>query len=156
MPRRIRDWRKLKYREELFLRYFTWRIKVHDLDHTHYCRTLTSEMTEDQKCWFSFLFGMTYRSPQAFAYWSTFPDFEELDIDEVEEWNIDNWKRTTYGTDARYNKGHFASQTGSLMEWAAEDEETLLQKVKRLTSEDCPSKNFESLFAGVCEVFKFK
>jgi hypothetical protein len=152
-PRRL-DWRKLKYREELFFRYFTWRSSVHDLDHSHYCQTLTFGMTDEQKCWFAFLFGMTYRTPQAYAYWFSYPNFEKIDLEEVEDWNHDNWKRATYGTDARYNKGHFHSQTSSLVEWMGEYD-SLLAKVKDLTSSDNPEENFLKLFESVGEVYKY-
>lgn len=153
MPRYIRDWRKLQYREELFFRYFRWRVSVHDLDHSHYCKTLTRNMTQSQRCWFSLLFGMTYRTPQAYAYWWHFNDLEEINIDQVIEWNADNWKRTSYGTDARYNKGHFAAQTKSVIEWA--DDEGLLKKIRRLTSSKDPRKNFDTLFNEICKLYKF-
>lgn len=152
-PRKI-DWRKQKYREELFFRYFTWRSSVHDLDHSHYCQTLSFGMNDKEKCWFAFLFGMTYRTPQAFAYYYTFPDFERLDLDEVELWNSDNWKRATYGTDARYNKGHFHKQTVSLREWM-KGYDSLLEKVLELTSSDDPEENFNNLFNSICQVYKY-
>jgi len=154
MPKPVRDWRSLKNREELFLRYYTWRMTVDDLDHSHYCRVLTSEMTREQKCWFGFLFGMTYRTPQAYAYWWHFQDFEEITEQDVERWNTENWKRTSYGTDARYNKGHFAAQTCSLIKWV-DGYSSLLEKVEALTSFKDPHTNFESLFNSVCEIFKF-
>lgn len=141
------EWRDLKNREELFFRYFTWRNSVYDLDHSHYCKILTGEMTPSQKCWFSFLFGMTYRTPQAYAYWATFPNFEELDLDEVEKWNSENWNRTTYGTDARYNKGHFSAQVNSLVQWAGKY--GLLGKVKLLTNGSDPKENFQRLFNSI-------
>lgn len=150
---RIIDWRPLKYREELFFRYFTWRMKVNDLDHSHYCQVLTADMTPAQKCWFSFLFGMTYRTPQAYAYWYTFPDFEKMNLKEVIEWNADNWKRTTYGTDARYNKGHFATQFASIQDWVGSSD--LLTKVSDLTMTDDAHINFEQLFAAISRLFKY-
>jgi hypothetical protein len=158
MPARVtlsknRDWKLLVNREELFFRYFKWRMSVHDLDHSHYCKVLTEEMNRQQKCWFSFLFGMTYRTPQAYAYWWTFKNFETLKLSEVEEWHADNWQRTTYGTDARYNKGHFHKQVASIMEWKGE--QSLYAKIRELTSHDDPRVNFENLFESICGIYKY-
>lgn len=148
-----RDWKALRNREELFFRYFKWRVSVHDLDHGHYCKTLTEDMTDQQKCWFSFLFGMTYRTPQAYAYWWTFNNLDDINLNELKKWNADNWKRTTYGTDARYNKGHFYDQVKSIMDWKGKY--SLHGKIKSLISDNDPRENFESLFEGICEVHKY-
>lgn len=153
MPRIEKDWRKIDFREDLFLRYFSWRTSIHDLDHSHYCKTLCQDMTAEQKTWFGFLFGMTYRTPQAYAYWWTFPDFEQIDREELELWHVDNWKRTSYGTDARYNKGYLVSQVVSLTQWCGK--ESLHSKVTRLTRSKDPGKNFQTLFDSICEVFKY-
>jgi hypothetical protein len=96
---------------------------------------------------------MTYRTPQAYAYWYHFNDFELLNIDDVTEWNKDNWSRTSYGTDARYNKGHFASQTKSIIEWVGE--EGLLKKIRRLTNSPNRKTNFDRLFNEIGKLFKY-
>lgn len=153
-PKSERNWKLLENREELFLRYFKWRMSVHDLDHSHYCQTLTRNMTNPQKAWFSFLFGMTYRTPQAYAYWATFPNFEKIDLDEVIKWHKDNWERTTYGTDARYNKGHFHKQVASLQRWAGKDR-CLYSKVLSIVDSPNPKVNFLKLFAEVCGLYKY-
>lgn len=147
------NWKLLKYREELFFRYFKWRFSVHDLDHSHYCRTLTREMNHSQRCWFSLLFGMTYRTPQAYAYWWTFKDFHLINMAELESWHADNWKRTTYGTDARYNKGHFVSQVQSIKNWVGK--ENLYHKIHALVSSDNPRENFQKLFDAICGLHKY-
>lgn len=156
MPRvgsRSTDWRHLDNREELFFRYLRWRLSVHDLDHSHYCKVLTEGMTDSEKCWFSFLFGMTYRTPQAYAYWYTFPNVEEIDLEAMEEWHKDNWKRTSYGTDTRYNKGHFVAQTESILEWKAGG--TLLEKVLEAANVGTAFENFSSLFEEICTLHKY-
>jgi hypothetical protein len=110
-------------------------------------------MNKQQKCWFSLLFGLTYRTPQAYAYWWTFPSLENLNIKELDEWHKDNWKRTTYGTDARYNKGHFVRQVQSILDWKGD--QSLYMKFKSLTNTDNPRTNFDQLFNGICQIYKF-
>lgn len=152
-PLITRDWRLPQFREELFLRYFRWRSSVHDLDHSHYCKTLTAGMSDSEKAWFAFLFGMTYRTPQAYAFWWHFPTLEEIDWDGIDDWNTANWKRCTYGTDARYNKGHFAAQARSVAVWCGA--QSLLERVRGLTAGDDPAENFRSLFDGIRQVHKY-
>lgn len=148
------DWKSLKNRNELFFRYFKWRMTVHDLDHSHYCRCMADGMSDEQRVWFAFLFGMTYRTPQAYAYWWTFPVFEDIDMDELKEWHGNNWKRTSYGTDARYNKGHFHAQVASLKKWVGD--QSLLAKVRSLVFSDDSSANFKSLFNAIRDgIYKY-
>jgi len=147
------DWRSPDLREELFNRYFKWRILSHDLDHTHYMNVLCEDYSFEQKAWFAFAFGMTYRTPQAFSYTETFPDFHATSLDEIEKWHTENWKRTTYGTDARYNKGHFHKQCTSIKEWLKG--KTFQQKLDGILVHDTQRKNFWALYNEVLSLYKY-
>jgi len=149
----LTDWKSPENRKELFNRYFNWRILTHDLDHTHYMRTLCSDYDYERKAWFAMLFGMTYRTPQAFAYAETFKYVHEHTIEEFEEWNTNNWKRTSYGTDARYNKGHFASQVKSVKEWLGTD--TFESKFKKILVHDNEKQNFYAMYSEILKLYKF-
>lgn len=140
------DWKRPENRGELFTRYLRWRMTVHDLDHTHYCKILTEGYDYERKAWFALLFGMTYRTPQAFAYSETFPYFHQIDWTEAEEWHKLNWKRTSYGTDARYNKGHFIAQSESIRKWL--NGKTFEEKIDSLMVGD-PVSDFWSLFNSI-------
>lgn len=152
--KKARDWRLLENREELFFRYLEWRLKVHDLDHSHYCKYLTKDMSLSQKCWFALLFGMTYRTPQAYAYWHHFRDFDNIDTKELSEWHKDNWKRTSYGTDTRYNKGHFEEQVIAIKEWIGDI--PLLSKFTITLNESNYGKDsFTALFNSICSIPRY-
>lgn len=140
-------------RKELFNRYFKWRVMTHDLDHTHYCTILTEDYDIERKIWFSFCFGMTYRTPQAFVFSETFPNIHECTISEIEEWHAKNWKRTSYGTDARYNKGHFVKQVQSIKQWL--DGKSFQEKINSIVVSENSRENFYNLYSEVTSLYKF-
>ena len=148
-----KDWKHPENRQELFNRYFKFRVLTHDLDHTHYMKYLTKDYDYEDKAWFAFAFGMTYRTPQAFAYTETFRNLHKWDLETIENWHRDNWKRTTYGTDARYNKGHFYSQVKSLKEWL--DGKTFKEKLESICSSESARENFDRLYKEVQSLYKF-
>lgn len=151
--KKLKDWSLPENRLELFKRYFRWRILSHDLDHVHYMKVLTSDYDYERKAWFSFCFGMTYRTPQAFAYTETFPYINSQTIEEMEEWHKLNWKRTTYGTDARYNKGHFIEQTKSILKWL--DGKTFKEKIDSIITSEDSKINFENLYREILSLYKY-
>jgi len=147
------DWRLPEYRVELFNRYFKWRVSSHDLDHTHYMNYMCDEYDYERRAWFAFAFGMTYRTPQAYAYTETFPYLHEYSLGIIEKWHAENWKRTTYGTDARYNKGHFHAQVKSLKAWLGN--KSFRQKIESIVVYDTQRENFWALYKEVNTLFKF-
>lgn len=148
-----RDWRLPENRKELFKRYFKWRVWSKDLDHTHYKNHFCENYDYERRAWFAMTFGMTYRTPQCFAYTETFPYFQEIDFGKLEAWNLENWKRTSYGTDARYNKGHFFDQCVSLKEWLGS--KTFQQKLESICVFSSEKKNFEALYSEILKIHKF-
>ena len=146
------DWRDPELRSELFNRYAKWRTLTHDLDHSYYSRVLCDGYDYEQKAWFAFAFGQTYRTPQAFVYSETFPRLETT-AKELEEWNKENWERTTYGTDARYNKGFFAKQSISVLEWLGGD--SFEKKLSGILVHDTQKENFYALYKEVTSLYKY-
>ena len=146
---KFQDWRVPELRKELFNRYFKWRVTVHDLDHGYYMQNMCVNYSNEQKYWFAFCFGMTYRTPQAFAYTETFENINQV----TEEWHKENWKRTSYGTDARYNKGHFFKQVESIRSWL--NGKTFEDKILSIIVHDNSNKNFWALYNEIITLYKF-
>ncbi|AGS81008.1 hypothetical protein [Caulobacter phage Cr30] len=147
------EWKSPGKRQELFNRYFNWRVLTHDLDHIHYYKYLCKDYDFEQKAWFAFCFGMTYRTPQAFAYTETFPDFHAINMNELEKWHANNWKRTTYGTDARYNKGHWVSQVQSVKNWLGKS--SFKDKFDSILVGSSQRENFWLLYREIQTLHKF-
>lgn len=146
------DWRLPELRSELFNRYAKWRTTVHDLDHSHYCQVLTEDYDYEQKAWFAFAFGQTYRTPQAYVFAEQFPRLQ-TSVNELNEWNTGNWKRCTYGTDARYNKGHFAKQSESVLNWL--NGSTFEDKFNSILVHDTQRENFYALYKEITGLYKY-
>lgn len=118
------DWRLPENRKEMFFRWLGWRVRWNDLDHygvTNSYRDATGDksptgapMTEEQRYWMALIFGMTYQSSMAWTIYWKFPNFWEIDLDEMQAWNVANLPRQRYARDTKYNKGRITDQTASL------------------------------------------
>lgn len=149
----FKDYRLPENRKQAFQRYYNWRVSTYDLDHTHYLNVLAEGYDFEQKAWLAMLFGMTYRTPQAFAYCEVFNHPNKFSVSEVEEWHKENWTRTTYGTDARYNKGHFVRQFSSVKEWLGGS--TFREKFDFILVHDNGRDNFKALFSEIQSLYKY-
>lgn len=147
------DYRLPENRRRAFQRYYNWRVSTFDLDHTHYLNVLSEGYGYEQKAWLAILFGMTYRTPQAYAYCEVFPHPNDFTVEEVEKWHAENWERTTYGTDARYNKGHFVKQFKSVKDWLGG--KTFKEKFDEVLTSENSLENFRTLYAEVQSWYKF-
>lgn len=149
----IIDYRLPENRRRAFQRYYNWRITTYDLDHTHYLNVLSEGYDFERKAWLALLFGLTYRTPQAFAYAETFEHPNKVSVAEVEEWHKENWQRTTYGTDARYNKGHFVKQFESIKKWL--NGSSFKEKFDSILVHDNNKDNFKALYSEIQSLYKY-
>ena len=119
------DWRDPSLREDLFFKWFNWRLSGRTIDHFNwnlaYMETSKSPtgkpMTRAQKLWYSYLFGTTYHSSMAWTFYWHFPDPMNLNMKEVDEWVRETFKHHRFNTDARYNKGHNIKMWRSFQDW---------------------------------------
>ena len=118
------DWRDPSRRMDGFLRWLKWRMDWCDLDH-YLCNNTYRDtkhsatkkpMTEEQRYWFSLIFGMTYQSEMAWVIYNEFPNFSEIDLEKMQEWNVKNMARQKYARDCKYNKGRITDQVASMKE----------------------------------------
>ena len=103
------DWRLPENRTEMCLRSYGWRMKHRDVDHYTYNEAYMTQgsMSDEQRIYFSMLFGITYQSSMAWTIWSHFPDIEKINWKTLEEWNNENYNRQHFSKDTKYNKGKF-------------------------------------------------
>ena len=119
------DWRLPENRKEMFFRWLSWRLAGANIDHytwnLAYMNTEHSPtkkaMTREQKLWYSYLFGTTYQSSLAWVFYSHFPDYDKIDMTELDRWNRETMPRQRFATDTRYNKGHIVRMWGSFLDW---------------------------------------
>jgi hypothetical protein len=120
------DWRLPENRKEGFLLWLDWRMKYNDLDHYMVANTYRDSvgnksptklsMTEEQTLWYCLLYGCTYQTEMAWVLYYNFPDFWNVDIEEMQKWNVANLEKQLYAKDTKYNKGRIADQVKSMQE----------------------------------------
>lgn len=110
------DWRLPENRETAFLRWLNWRLRWCDLDHFESGRSYAEYggMDEEQKFWYALLFGLTYQTEMAWILWWYFPDFDRIDLEKIQTWNVSNLHRQRYAKDTKYNKGRITEQVASM------------------------------------------
>lgn len=97
------------HRREAFVKWYVWGARTNDIDPALAMLRYIfkrQELNEEQKLWICWLYGCTYYLPTAYLIWNEFPDYENVGIERLEEWNSKNYKRLRYQTDTKYNKGH--------------------------------------------------
>lgn len=96
-------------RRELFKKYYHWSLKTQDCDPAMFMMNYVNKRMElniEQRYWFAWLYGNTYNVATAWILFNEFPDFENVDIDRLKQWNVDNYKKLRYQVDNKWQKGH--------------------------------------------------
>jgi hypothetical protein len=96
---------------------------------------------------------MTYRTSQSYVYLQKFPDFHAVSKSDFESWNKEHWKKTSYGIDTRYNKGHFAEQAISIKDWLGG--RTFEERILECCTSSDPTVNFHKLGAEINTIYKY-
>lgn len=140
---------------EGFQRWLKWRMDYQDLDHYGVNNTYRdyAKMTKEQRYWYSLIFGMTYQSEMAWVIYSQFPNFEDIDLDKLKKWNIDNLDRQRYTTDTRYNKGRITEQVASMKKEIAKSGNIVNYFESKLT--DNEHESFENIYNQNLNLHKF-
>lgn len=111
-------------------------------------------MTTEQSYWMALIFGMTYQSSMAWTIYWNFPNFWEIDFDDMQKWNVDNLQRQRYARDTKYNKGRVTDQTRSLREIIG-PHGSIENFFKRLVVEGDEQTSFESCFNAISTFYKY-
>lgn len=96
-------------RRELFKKYYHWSLKTQDCDPAMFMMNYVNKRMElniEQRFWFAWLYGNTYNVATAWILFNEFPDFENVDVDRLRQWNADNYKKLRYQVDNKWQKGH--------------------------------------------------
>lgn len=105
---RIIDYRLPENRREGFIRWYVWSLRTTEVDPALSMLNYIFKRMEfnlEQKYWIIWLYGNTYNLPTAYMMWNEFPDYNNVDILRLIDWNNKNYKNFKYQTDTKYNKG---------------------------------------------------
>jgi len=105
------DFRLPEYRREVFLRFYEFHLKYKSHPGAvYYVMSYLAKvykMSFEEKLWFAFINGCTQNPVTSLVLFERFPDFEKIDLEEMETWHRKYWKHLDYDIDRRYQKGHF-------------------------------------------------
>jgi hypothetical protein len=146
-------------RVEYLTKYFYWSLKFYDVDPAMFLLNYIHKRMElniEQRYWVAWLYGNSYQLATAWVIANEFPDFENVDIDRLTEWNSNNYKRLRYQSDQKWQKGHlpvmFESYKKNIYSIATTQEE-FFNKI--CCSED-KYENFDLLYSYIIKnFFKF-
>jgi hypothetical protein len=102
------DFRKPENRRELYIRWFVWQYRNHDLDTVIPLFKYIIDRQEynyNQTQWLMFLYGNCYNGATSYAIWNELPDVENIDLEMLKNWNSTNIKRLSYQNDCKWSKG---------------------------------------------------
>lgn len=112
------DFRLPENRKEAFIRWFVWQLRTWDCDTPLAVLNYIFERQElniEQRLYLSLLYGQTYQVATAYAIWNEIPDYENIDIPMITQFNTNHFKRLKYQTDTKWNKGYLDKMTISYL-----------------------------------------
>jgi hypothetical protein len=93
------------------LRFWCQQLKTYDCDPALYMMQYLFhrfEFNTEQKYWLCWLFANTYHLPTAWVMWTEFPDFENVGVDRLRQWELANKARLPYQKDQKWLRGRLA------------------------------------------------
>lgn len=145
MDFRVKD---KQVRREYFIRYYYLSMLSYDCDPamfmlSYLCKRL--EFNKEQRFLLSFYYANTYNLPSSWVIWNEFPDYENVDLERLSNWNTNNISRIKYETDVKWSKGHlpkmFDSYKTVISSSSSTQEEFFKSHVK-----DTPEETFNHLY----------
>ena len=157
------DWRLQENRMRGFLTWLDWKLAYHDLDQimvTNSYRDATGDksptgkpMDEEQTLWYSLLFGCTYQSSMAWTIYWHFPNFWDINLNDLQHWNLENMWRQQYAKDTKYNKGRIVEQVRSMQELIGPYGSIKKWVENQLTNDE--HQSFINMYSEVTKLYKF-
>ena len=150
------DYREPKNRREAFKRWYAWSLNYKDCDPAIWLANYINdryEHNDEQRLWFSWLYGNTYYLPTSWVLMNEFPDFELATFDRMDAWNTENYKRLRYQTDTKWSKGHLADMYASYEKFVGKG--TQREKLESYFG-DNEEQNFDNLWVALKDgLYKF-
>lgn len=102
-PSKYTDWRLPENRIEAFKRIYDVRLREGDLDHHHAGKVICDVMklTDEQRAWYSMIFGQSYRNHVAMI--AMQHNLIDMNEKQLIAWHDKNWNRLKYAKDTKWN-----------------------------------------------------
>lgn len=103
---RVKDY---EVRKEFFKKYWYVSLKYNDCDPALFLMNYIFrrlELNKEQRFWLCFLYANTYQLSSAWIIANEFPDFENVGLERLKNWNKNNFKDLPYQNDCKWQKGY--------------------------------------------------
>jgi len=146
-------------RLEYLVNYYHWSLKFYDCDPSLYLLNYIyrrMELNVEQRYWMAWLYGNSYQLATAWVVANEFPDFENVDLQRLVDWNEENYSRLRYQVDQKWQKGHLPKMFDSYREMIYKDHKTQHEFFTDLCSSEDPNENFDTLYKFIVKhLYKF-
>lgn len=146
-------------RRELFKKYYHWSLKTQDCDPAMFMMNYINKRMElniEQRYWFAWLYGNTYNVATTWILFSEFPDFENVDMGRLTQWNADNYRQLRYQVDNKWQKGYLPQMFDSYRTAVMENHTNQVDYFNSICDQETPELNFEKLQKEIVKKwFKF-
>ena len=103
-------------RFDLFVRWFGWSVAKGDCDPAIWMLNYIFDRMEfntEQRYWICWLYANTYQLPTAWVIGNEFPDYENVGLERLTNWNNEKYKILRYQVDCKWSKGHLPTMFSS-------------------------------------------
>tara|TARA_Y100000401_G_scaffold66066_1_gene52728 strand:- start:9169 stop:10221 length:1053 start_codon:yes stop_codon:yes gene_type:complete len=150
------DFRDIKYRREVFLRFYEFHLKykAHP-GAVYYAFDYLFDYLkcdEEQKLWILFLNGCTQNIVTTFVLFKHFPHIHKLDVDKLDKFIKDNWKGLFWDMDRRYVKIKTAE---IVTKYKALVKDSQVDYFNNIMNTDSPEENFRRIWKVVMKDFDY-
>ena len=151
------DFRKPEYRREVFLRFYEFHLKYRSHPGAvYYLIPYIAEefkMGPEEKFWFCFVNGCSQNAITTYLITKEFPNFKELNVNDLEKYFKSNYKKFGWDTDRRYFKKSFIDSVKSYKENLLGQPQK--EFFEQFASTESPERNFQRVWSKVSKDFKF-
>ena len=150
------DFRDVKYRREVFLRFYEFHLK-YKAHHgaVYYCFDYLFDYlncNEEQKLWIIFLNGCTQNIVTTFILYKHFPHINKINVEKLDKFIKDNWSGLFWDMDRRYVKTKTAEIVSNYKKLINNSQKDYFESI---LNKDCPEENFRKLWNVVMKDFNY-
>lgn len=143
-------------RQEYLKKYFYWSLKFYDCDPAMFLLNYIHKRMElniEQRYWIAWLYGNTYQLATAWVIANEFPDFENVDLERLEKWNAENYKRLRYQNDQKWQKNHLPKMFESYRRNVLKNHKNQEEFFKSICCSEDKNENFDNLYKYIVDNF---
>lgn len=113
------------------------------------------ELSQSQQYWACWLYGVFYHPGTVFYVMQEFPEYELVDIERLNHWHEQNWKKLRYNKDRKYEKGHFVEMFESYVAVIGSQSPTAQRDFFEQSYGGTAYENFHHLWKRLSRLLRF-